>query len=209
MRAEHVEGCVLRGSPATTALPPRSCHQQQSQAEEASLQDHTNTPVPSQASGVSKASNSAKSKAYISCFLFYYGLLVYSPTPISVITYCSHHWRWQSNILRFTLWYADSYQTHTLFLRHTSTLTAAPLFSSLPLILWIHFSTLSKTFALLCLYRNLALPVILLFSSWHFTKQLLGKEEKAVHTVFFSLKLLYHCFKPFLRASVFTICLMV
>lgn len=31
-----------------------------------------------------KATNSANKKDYISCFLFYFGLLVYSPTPISV-----------------------------------------------------------------------------------------------------------------------------
>ena len=31
-----------------------------------------------------KSSHSANSKAYISCFLFYCGLLAYSPTPISV-----------------------------------------------------------------------------------------------------------------------------
>lgn len=53
---------VLRNSPVTTALPTWSCYQQQNQAEEASLQDHTNIPDPSQAFVVSKATNSDSSK---------------------------------------------------------------------------------------------------------------------------------------------------
>lgn len=76
---------MLRDCPPTTALPTRSCYQQQNQAEEASLQDHTNIPVPSQAFVVLKLQILPTAKITYPVFLFYSGLLVYSPPPISAV----------------------------------------------------------------------------------------------------------------------------
>lgn len=120
------------GCPSTTTLPTWSCYQQQSHAEEASLQDHTNIPVPSQASVVLKATNSANSKDYISCFsVLLWPSSLFPNSNICQFLTRNDHQRSKSNILCFTQWYVDSYQNHIWFFRYTSTLTASVL-SSFP-----------------------------------------------------------------------------
>lgn len=173
---------MLRDRPATTAFPTQSCYQPQRQAEEASLWDHTDIPGPSQASVVSEIFTFCQQQSLH--ILFPVLLWTSSLFPNSnICQFLSHHQRWKSNVLCFTLWYADSHQTHTSFLRHTSTSTT-PLFSALPLTLGIHFSMPSKTFPLFCLCGNLVPPLISLYSSWHVTKQLSAKGEKAMNTFF-------------------------
>lgn len=136
-------------------------------------------------------------KAYISCFLFYCGLLAYSPTLISVNSLVITKGEKVKCPLLYPLicWF---HQTHTSFLRHTSASTT-PLFSALPLTLGNSFFYAIKELSPYFVFVGTSVPpLISLYSSWHVTKQLSAKGEG--NEYLFSLKLLYHYFKAFLRA---------
>lgn len=81
---------VMKNNLPTTALPTRRLSATEPSRGSKFTRSHQHPSPQSGLCGFKKLQILSTAKDYISCFLFYYGLLVYSPSPISVNA--SLHW---------------------------------------------------------------------------------------------------------------------